>query len=98
MGKENFIYVSMPNCGDVTAIQTDQVYIGDTKSITYNHDGLIHIRENCKQDMRYKILGYDTCKSIRRLRLNRRIAWGPRLKYNQQRRQQMLNSTETTSQ
>ena len=42
MGKENLIYVSMTDFGDVTAIQTDQVHIGYTKSITYTHDDLIH--------------------------------------------------------
>ena len=62
MGKENLIYVPMQNFVDVTAVQPEQVYIGHTRTITYTHDDLTHIRENCKHDNRYKILGYDTCK------------------------------------
>ena len=92
MGKENLIYVLMSNFVDGTAIQPELVHIRHTESITYTHDDLIHIRENCKHDDRYKILGYDTSKNIRKLRLNRRIARGSRLKYNQHRRQQILNS------
>ena len=71
MGKDNLIYVSMINFGVLTTYQPGQVHIGYTESITYTHDELIHIRENCKDDNRCKILGYDTCKNVRRLRLNR---------------------------
>ena len=67
------------------------MHIGHTGTITYTHDDLTHIRENCKHDNRYKILGYDICKNIRKLRLNRRIARGSRLQHNQHRRQQTLN-------
>ena len=91
MGKDNLIYVSMMNFGDLTVPQPEQVHIGHTESITYTQNELIHIRENCKHDNRYKILGYHTCKNVRRLRLNRRIARGSRPKYNQHRRQ-VLNS------
>ena len=47
---------------DLTASQSEQVHIGHTETRTYTHDDLIHIRENCKHDNRYKVLGYDTCK------------------------------------
>ena len=76
MGRENLIHVSMTNFGDVTTIQPGQVHIGHTEAIAYTHEDLIQIRENCKHDKRYKILGADTCKNVRRLRLNRRIARG----------------------
>ena len=92
MGKENLIHFSMSNFVVVTAIQPEQVHIGHAGSITYTHSDLIHIRENCKYDQGYKKLGYNTCKNVGKLRLNRRIARGSRLKYNQHRRQQMLNS------
>ena len=77
----------MTDFGNMTAIQPGQVYIGHTEAITYTREDLIQIRENCKHDNRYKILGADTCKNVRRLRLNRRIARGSRLKYNQYKRQ-----------
>ena len=79
MGIENLIYVSMTNFGEVTAIQPGQMHIGHTEVIAYTHDNLIQIRENCKHDNRYKILGADTCKHVMRLRLNRSIARGSRL-------------------
>ena len=62
MGKDNLIHISMIHFGDLTTFQPGQVHIGHTESITYTHDDLTHIRENCKHDNRYKILGYDTCK------------------------------------
>ena len=62
MGKDNLIYVSMKNFGDLSTYQPGQVHIGYTESITYTNDELILIRENCKHDNRYKILGFDTCK------------------------------------
>ena len=68
------------------------MHIGHTEAIAYTHEDLIQIRENYKHDNRYKILGADTCKNVRRLRLNRGIARGSRLKYNQWKRQQMLKS------
>ena len=92
MGKDNLIYVSMINYGNLTAFQKGQVHTGHKESITYTHDELIQKRENCKHHSRYKILGYDTCKNVRRLRLNRRIARGSGLKYIKHRRQQILNS------
>ena len=85
--EENFIYVSVQNFVEVTAIQSEQVHIGHTETRTYTHDDLIQIRENCTHDNSYKGLGCDTCRNVRKPTLNRRIARGLRLKLNQHRRQ-----------
>ena len=78
MGRENLIYVSMTNfddvtmtnVGDVTTIQSGRVHIQHTEAIAYTHQDLIQIWDKCKHDNRYKILGADTCKNVRKLRLN----------------------------
>ena len=63
----DLIYVPMQNFVDATAIQQEEVQAGHTGTITYTYDELTNIRENCKQDNRFKILGYDKCKNIRKL-------------------------------
>ena len=58
-------------CNKLEALTAVQVQ-NSGQNITYNHNNLIHIKEEMVKDERYKRLDLDTIKTIRKYRLNKR--------------------------
>ena len=58
-------------CNKLEALTPDQVQ-NSVQKITYNHNNLVHIKEEMVKDKRYKRHDVDTIKTIRKYKLNKR--------------------------